>query len=47
MCAVCGGMPCDWIVYGEKAVKDIEIEYSSKLDTIDNQTLHHMNCLSI
>ena len=39
MCAVCGGTPCDWIVYGEEAVQDIEKEYSSELDTIDNQTL--------
>ena len=41
MCAVCGGTPCDWIVYGEEAVQDIEKEYSSELDTIDNRTLRH------
>ena len=41
MCAVCGGTSCNWIVYGEEAVQDIENEYSSELDTIDNQTLRH------
>ena len=41
MCAVCGGTPCDWIVYGEEAVEDIEKEFSSELNTIDNRTLRH------
>jgi hypothetical protein len=36
MCAVCGGTPCNWIVFGEEAVQDIEKEYSSELDTLDN-----------
>jgi len=41
MCAVCGCTPCDWIVDGEEAVQEIEKEYSSELDTIDNRTLRH------
>jgi hypothetical protein len=41
MCALCGNTPCNWIIYGEEAVQDIEKEYSSELDTKDNQMLHH------
>ena len=27
MCPVCGGTPCDWIVYGEDVITQVELMY--------------------
>ena len=27
MCAVCGGTPCDWIVYGNEIVSEVQLMY--------------------
>ena len=28
MCAVCGGTPCDWIVYGDDIISEVQLMYN-------------------
>lgn len=41
MCDTCGGTPCDWLVYGEEVLSDIQKAYDEDevADNVENRTI--------